>query len=197
VEPSRRKFVKAGIMATLFAALPLKTAAPAWARPRVRRPKPTLPDPLNYYTKSTFVPYVNTDFRIYPGSSNPRDVTLVEVRDLSAQYGMASPDECFSLLFLGAAGTALPQKTYQVEHAALGKFALFIVPISRHNSQDPEYYEAVFNRRHQYCTGCQVVTLDAPPVSPSARPTSLRPNPLGDLRNRLEVGLRKFGKSID
>jgi hypothetical protein len=51
-------------------------------------------------------------------------------------------NEKFSLIFGGVNGQALDQDTYVFEHAGIGRFALFIVPIGT----SPDYYEAVFNR---------------------------------------------------
>jgi hypothetical protein len=48
----------------------------------------------------------------------------------------------FSLEFLGPAEPVLAQATYGFEHAALGAFELFIVPIGRDESG--VRYEAVF-----------------------------------------------------
>ena len=53
--------------------------------------------------------------------------------------------EKFSLVFRGPRAPALGQETYVFEHAGLGRFALFIVPVPR---SDPKfcYYQAIFNR---------------------------------------------------
>lgn len=67
------------------------------------------------------------------------ELTLVEVVDAGRRPGW----ESFSLLFLGRA-PLLPQATYRVQHAELGSFPLFLVPIQREG--DGHCYEAVFNR---------------------------------------------------
>ncbi len=54
-------------------------------------------------------------------------------------------NEKFSLLFRGMNGQALDQDTYLFEHAGIGQFAMFIVPIGAMDTNH-DYYEAVFNR---------------------------------------------------
>ena len=53
--------------------------------------------------------------------------------------------ERFSLIFRGDAVRPLDQNTYSFEHAHLGRFEVFIVPIGCED-RDHCYYEAVFNR---------------------------------------------------
>lgn len=51
----------------------------------------------------------------------------------------------FSLLFRGPHDVALTQDTYSFEHAALGRFSMFIVPVCPPDNGTC-YYEAIFNR---------------------------------------------------
>lgn len=70
-------------------------------------------------------------------------LTLVDVteRQVAGEY------ESFSVLLCGPVDRQLDQRTYELEHDALGSIALFIVPIE-HDSECARY-EAVFNRaRH-------------------------------------------------
>ena len=48
----------------------------------------------------------------------------------------------FALHFRAPSGVVVPQRIYTLEHAALGAFELFIVPISR--DQRGSRYEAIF-----------------------------------------------------
>ena len=60
----------------------------------------------------------------------------------------AAPDawnEKFTLRFRGLPGQPLAQDTYVFEHAVLGRFAMFIVPIGCSNA-GYRLYEAIFNR---------------------------------------------------
>ena len=120
---SRRTFVKAGLMAGLFAAAPVRSA---FGKSLKHLPGGFLlfdeDDPLANYTKSSFVSYLNSVFQIQTGSGNV-EVTLTSVDDMPAPQG----GECFSLLFVGGS-EARSQNTYVVTHPALGTFQLFLVP---------------------------------------------------------------------
>jgi hypothetical protein len=54
-------------------------------------------------------------------------------------------NEKFSLLFSGAKDPALTQDTYVFEHAGIGRFEMFIVPVASKDSSR-SYYQAIFNR---------------------------------------------------
>jgi len=120
---SRRTFVKAGLMAGLFAAAPVRSA---FGKSFKHLPGGFLlfdeDDPLANYTKASFVSYLNSVFQIQTGSANV-EVTLTSVDDMPAPQG----GECFSLLFVGGS-EARSQNTYVVTHPALGTFQLFLVP---------------------------------------------------------------------
>jgi hypothetical protein len=155
---SRRKFIKAGMIMTAVAAAPLTFAKAAAAQKvgdgslhslsGIKGPGRRQPDLVGDYDKSTFAPYVGTEFRVAVNRSKVRTITLVEINDSqdASAKDVLPKGECFSLLFSSPAGMTFPQKTYEVEHAALGKFALFLVPVERHTGINPEYHEAVFNR---------------------------------------------------
>lgn len=135
---SRRRFLKAGVLAAMFAAVPLKNVlGHGWNADEYRYL--IQDDPLANYTKATFEYYLNSIFRLRSGYTTV-DVTLTKVDDLAAARG----GECFSLLFRGG-GTALPQGTYRIEHAALGKFALFLVPTGT-DDNGAQGYLATINR---------------------------------------------------
>jgi hypothetical protein len=48
----------------------------------------------------------------------------------------------FRLAFLGPADPVLPQRTYRLEHAALGELDIFLVPVAR--DAGGTTYEAIF-----------------------------------------------------
>jgi hypothetical protein len=142
---SRRQFLQTGMFAAVFAAVPLKAALGSW----LQQPD----DPLQYYSKATFLAYVNSIFQIQ-AASGAVSATLVSVTDMPSP-----PDgECFSLLFSGGS-TALTQDTYVVTHSALGTFQLLLVPagVDRHGT--PQYV-ATLNR----------LTLVAPTPTPTPTP---------------------------
>ena len=145
---SRRWFVKSGFTTAVIAGLPLAWAAKTLGQKKRERISPTRPiDALSYYNKATFAAYANTDFLIQAGAAGILFMRLTQIEDLPGNEILHAPDECFGLTFLAPAGTWLPQHTYQVEHAALGTFPLFLVPVDRRTIDGPAYYQAVINRR--------------------------------------------------
>jgi hypothetical protein len=155
---SRRKFIKAGIIVAACAGLPLKdqfAKAQEVGGQRLKTPAVTkaLPrdqtDILDYYNRSTFAAYVNTEFSVRVSASKVRRIKLVEVRDYAgASNRAAASEDCFSLFFTAPSSRFFPQDTYEVEHAALGKFMLFIVPTDM-RSKGEQHFEAAFNRCNQ------------------------------------------------
>jgi hypothetical protein len=89
---------------------------------------------------ATFRPHVDKVFVADPGA---RDVPLrlAEVVD----EGVSGRMEQFSLFFHGPPDRLLPQGTYTLEHAALGVFAIFLVPVIGSN-QERVVYQACFSR---------------------------------------------------
>jgi hypothetical protein len=104
--------------------------------------------PLISFKRETFEPYVGGTFRVRAGA-HAVDMTLTKVRgcEVSARgralTKKARPSDCFALIF--SANDTLTDLTsiYDVEHAALGKFALFMT--RRDGPHDTYFYEAVFN----------------------------------------------------
>jgi hypothetical protein len=76
----------------------------------------------------------------------PRMVVLTSVTQskTTAMPGRKwpAPMPRFSLIFRDVNGPALPQETYRVEHAQLGVFPLFLVPIGPKRGE--VYYQAIF-----------------------------------------------------
>jgi hypothetical protein len=130
---SRRRFLRAGALAALFAGIPAKSALGALGQGirKGDRANPLMPplvplDPLAYYTQSTFMQYIDSVFTLR--GSVAADVTLKAVSDLlPANASRQSGRECFLLLFDNS-DVFLAQETYTVQHAALGTFKLFLVP---------------------------------------------------------------------
>lgn len=139
---SRRVFLRAGLLAALFAALPLKNTFSQSFKERDGNPGETplaQTDPLIHYSKSSFSSYLNSIFQIQTAAGVVA-VTLGKVDDMPAPQG----GECFSLLFRGGS-QALKQNTYVVVHPALGTFQLFLVPagVDQNGAQG---YLATINR---------------------------------------------------
>lgn len=145
---TRRKFLKAGSLVALAAAIPLRAMGQQISKGSDGNPfdqtKDSYPDQLAHYTRSAFSSYLNSVFLIYTGY-NTIEVTLVEVKDLvPAAAKTQAGAECFSLLFRGER-SAMRQNTYRIEHPSLGTFALFLVPggVGENAGQN---YIAIVNR---------------------------------------------------
>jgi len=95
---------------------------------------------------SDFAPLVGAAFTIrFP------DGTLELTLDAVEPHGTRAPrldvpalrTEPFSLVFLGPLAPVLPQRTWTLEHPALGAPEVFLVPLGPR--EDRMRYEAVFN----------------------------------------------------
>jgi hypothetical protein len=149
---SRRGFIKRGSLLVLAAGVSLGSADRIFGRDTaIEYPDPTQndltskgtqPAPFNF-TKATFVPYVDTVFRVNPDSSKALRITLVAVDNIgpvpdSTKVGR----ESFILRFRG--NQVLRQNTYRIEHEVLGRFDLFLVPAGK--NKKGIYSQAVINR---------------------------------------------------
>src|SRR5438105_329108 len=178
---SRRRFIKAGMLAALFAASPLRSVFGQGWKEHDGNPGPAEPqnDPLSTYTKATFKYYLNSVFQLQT-VAGVVEVTLKQIDDLPA----APNGECFSLLFRGGS-KALKQDTYVMVHSALGKFGLFLVPAGT-DDNGAQAYLATINRLSpadflknpapsRQSGGAQRSGTAAPAPTPTASPT---PTPL-------------------
>jgi len=91
--------------------------------------------------QAAFVAAVGTPFVLRLADGASLALTLLAVEPGRSRPGW----ERFSLLFDGPTPPTIPHLAYQVEHATLGTFPLFVGPISADEGSPP--YEAVFNRR--------------------------------------------------
>jgi hypothetical protein len=155
---SRRKFLQAGAVAAFAVGVPLKTGIvmtgkrssdPQPAYPNGAQASPTVKsDPvksgtLASYTKATFAAYVNSLFLIKSKHTRAIEVKLIEVNDAGpVPDQQVAGRECFSLIFSGP--KKLRQDVYTIDHAALGKFDLLLVPVGK--DKKGSYYEALINR---------------------------------------------------
>jgi len=99
-----------------------------------------VPDTDVIYSFGTYRPLVGSEFEIQPAEGG--ESVAVE---LAEAIERPSNGECFSLLFRGPPGARLDQRTYRVEHPAVGEFALFLVPLGFAADGRPEL-EAIVNR---------------------------------------------------
>ncbi|MDX6496829.1 MAG: hypothetical protein QOG23_89 [Blastocatellia bacterium] len=139
---SRRKFLKAGVLAALFAAVPLKDALGQSWKDRDGNPGNN-PEPQNNqlanYTKATFISYLNSVFELHT-TTGVVAITLLQVGDMPAPKG----GECFSLLFRGGS-RELQQDSYTLVHPSLGTFQLLLVPTGT-DEYGAQGYLATINR---------------------------------------------------
>lgn len=145
---TRRKFLKAGTLVALSLGAPLSLVFGQQGNKggdgNTFDGQDMPADPLAHYTRSAFASYLNSIFRLYTGYSII-EVALVEVKDLAPDPAAAATGkECFSLQFRGGT-TALQQNTYAMDHPALGKFQLFLVP-GAPDSNGAQSFVAIINR---------------------------------------------------
>lgn len=139
---SRRKFLKAGMFAALFAAAPASSVFSQSWKDRDGNPgeTPTIQnDPLSNYSKATFESYLNSVFELHTAFGIVA-VNLAKVDDLRAPRG----GECFSLLFRGGS-RSLRQDAYVLVHPSLGTMTMLLVPAGTDRS-GAQGYTATINR---------------------------------------------------
>ena len=98
---------------------------------------------LESLTLETCAPLLGQGFLLHPGvGAAPRELSLLEASSLgNPRPGVREP---FSLIFVDATPqSVLPQQIYLLEHAALGKLELFLVPIGPGASG--MQYQAIFS----------------------------------------------------
>jgi hypothetical protein len=149
---SRRQFLRTGSLCALFAGFSLSSYGKVFGQEdnsdqytgHFQVPQEATADPVYYFTRETFTPYVGGVFTIYNDIGRPFRATLVEVSDCrtAAQKSAGEAGECFALHFRHLSDEALPQATRDIEHAALGKFALLLVPAV---TEEGVFYTATIN----------------------------------------------------
>lgn len=141
---SRRNFLRAGTSAVLFAGLsvnPLKLAFAQSVGRNFEIPQEAKRDRVFYFTRSTFEPHLNTQFKVVAGAY-VTSLRLIEVENC-APRGAAG--ECFTLTF-SADQELSPVRTIHVfEHGALGEFNLFVSQTTKMKDPEGVYYVAVIN----------------------------------------------------
>jgi hypothetical protein len=155
---TRRSFLRSGATAALTAAMVLKAAPAAFAqigaKPDHSRDFPTPAEaqqsPLLTFKRETFQPYVGGKFLVSAGRSTV-EMTLKEVRDLTPSAAInramkaSSQTDAFALVFSSSGKLTDLTTIYNVEHAGLGKFSLFLTLRDGASDARVYVYEAVFN----------------------------------------------------
>lgn len=95
---------------------------------------------IELLTPAQFADSLNSTFRLRLDDTAAVEVTLVEV----SEPKISRRQERFNLTFRGPLDVFLPQQTYIAEHAVMGTFDLFIVPVDQ--EETGFLYQSVFNR---------------------------------------------------
>jgi hypothetical protein len=101
---------------------------------------------LEHLSVEAFAPRVGDRFRISPAPDRALDAELIEARALGAVTDQPASGSArrtpFSLLFRTALAAPLPQRIYAVEHAEMGVYEIFLVPVGP--DAGGMVYEAIF-----------------------------------------------------
>ena len=100
--------------------------------------------PLEQLRYESFAGLVKATFRVWIEGEASLELAEVTPRSILSGGTDRPVHESFALVFLGPAERLLPQRIYWFESAQLGRFELFIVPVSR--DQNGVRYQATFNR---------------------------------------------------
>ena len=142
-------------MTVLVTGLALDALPRAFAQ-QVHKHDPAQDFPVSYeakqeatfsFKRETFQPYLNSIFKLSAGA-NSVEATLVSVRDFTPNPHQKTtkksrPSDSFALVFRAEGKLTDLTSIYDVEHAALGTFPLFLT--RRDGPQGKHFYEAVFN----------------------------------------------------
>jgi hypothetical protein len=150
----RRVFLKSAFMSIAAAGIISQSARFAFGQKdrlkdsqgNFQIPAQTLGDPLFHFTRATFEPYLESEFRVTVGPYKTVNLRLVQVEDRRPRVRKGMPrmeGECFLLMFQASGKLSDLQQTYVLEHEALGKFSLFLVDAGK--KANDTYYSAIIN----------------------------------------------------
>lgn len=151
---SRRRFIRSAAVCALATGALLRNplaafgqAAGGGAAMDFPIPYEATTSPVFHYTKATFEPYLNSIFTAAGARSRTVELELFEIRSYSPSPVLVTArlhrqTECFSLLFRSAAPLSELTTIHKLEHAALGKFELFLTESAGRGGY---VYEAVIN----------------------------------------------------
>jgi hypothetical protein len=144
---SRRRFLRSGALSAVSAGLVLQSAREVFGGNSI---EPSLGAPnaggrfVFNYSRANFEPHVGSSFRLRVGKDSV-NLKLVDLVDYKARSGFPMPTgtESFVLAFRAPKTLSHHSATQKLEHAALGKFDLFMT-----GSKDRGriFYTAVINR---------------------------------------------------
>lgn len=170
--PTRRTFLRTGALAAVSAGIALSPARSVFGQDAKKSnpsrdfetPYEAKLDPVFNYRKATFDPYVGGAFTARGKGGKKVTLTLVAVNEMRPSAGSraaaasratertpltakARPTESFTLVFRTSGPLSELSTIHQLEHAALGKFSLFLVRAE--DAKGQESYEAVINHTVQ------------------------------------------------
>ena len=170
--PTRRTFLRTSALAAASAAIALSPARLAFGQDTKKQnpsqdheiPYEAKLDPVFSYRKETFDPYVGGAFAARGADGKRVTLTLVSVNEerrssssrAAGKSGgtektpltaKARPTESFTLIFRASGPLSELSTIHQLDHAALGKFSLFLVHAT--DAKGQETYEAVINHAVQ------------------------------------------------
>ena len=100
---------------------------------------------LEHLTRERFEKHINDNFDARAEEGETVRLQLIAAEDRTvASPGEKPVSECFSILFRGGSDTPLQQGIHHFDHASMGGFDLFIVPLGPDGKG--MVYEAAFNR---------------------------------------------------
>ena len=150
---SRRKFLRAGTIASLSAIIPLKSVVSAFgqqpdAGQHGEFKVPLQGQPDERLTEDTFSRYLHSEFRIHTSPLTAITVALVKVKRSEVSTAKTNAKtaklDSFSVFVRGPTQFVLESNTYRVTHDQMGSFDLFISPVD--DGKKEQIYQAVFNR---------------------------------------------------
>lgn len=100
---------------------------------------------LDQLRLTSFTELIGSSFRVFAQRVAELELILVEASPSRRAAPNSDQADSFSLVFTGPAHRQLDQQIYRFEHARVGAFELFIVPIGSNGAIVK--YEAVINRR--------------------------------------------------
>jgi hypothetical protein len=136
---SRRTFLGRSSVFSLAAALPLSVQARHNAAVSATLDASRI-DLLGRLTSESFSKNLNTSFEIQVSALNTQELELIEVSKKKVHRGT----ESFDVLFRGIKENQFTQGTYLINHARMGSFPVFVVPVG--NGKNGVFYQAVFSR---------------------------------------------------
>jgi hypothetical protein len=152
----RRSFLKSGTLTAISAGITLSGVRLALGQkgraPAIdfQLPIEAQKDPLYYYTRASFEPYVGSIFSTRGLRGKTVELTLTRVVEYKPQrktkISTRKPGEtdCFSLMFNASGGLPAYSNIPSLYHPAFGKLDMFLVSHGEVNGK--LFYEAVFNR---------------------------------------------------